>query len=116
MWPYILKILLSAFILVAVAEVAKRNSFGGAVIASLPLTSLLALVWLYIDTGDIQKIADLSQGIFWLVLPSLALFITLPLLLRVGLGFWVSLMIACITTLFTYFGMMKILNMIGVRV
>jgi hypothetical protein len=49
-------------------------------LASLPLTSLLAFVWLYLDTGDTQRVADLSQGIFWLVLPSLSLFVLLPFL------------------------------------
>ena len=67
-----------------VSELAKRSSFWGAALASLPLTSLLAFVWLYLDTGDIQKVSSLSQGIFWLVLPSLLLFVVLPLLLRSG--------------------------------
>ena len=42
---------------------------AGAILASLPLTSLLAFVWLYVDTGDTQKVASLATGIFWLVLP-----------------------------------------------
>jgi hypothetical protein len=82
MGHYALKIGLSALILVAVAEVAKRSTFWAAALASLPLTSLLAFVWLYLDTGDTQKVATLAGGIFWLVLPSLLLFVLLPLLLR----------------------------------
>jgi len=112
---YALKIGLSAAILVAVAEVAKRSSFWAAALASLPLTSLLAFVWLYLDSGDIDKIATLSQGIFWLVLPSLLLFIVLPLLLRSGLGFWLSLGTACLVTAAAYFGLVKILGILGVR-
>jgi hypothetical protein len=114
MMQYTLKVVLSAAILVAVAEVAKRSSFGAAALASLPLTSVLAFVWLYLDSGDIDKIARLSQAIFWLVLPSLVLFIVLPLLLRSGLGFWLSLGTACLVTAAAYFGLVKILGILGV--
>ena len=88
---YALKIFVSALIVVAVSELAKRNTFVGALVASLPLTSLLAFIWLYWDTGDTARVASLSVNVFWLVLPSLALFLVLPLLIRWGLGLWVSL-------------------------
>jgi hypothetical protein len=78
MWQYVIKILVSAVIIVAVSEIAKRNSFWAAVLASLPLTSLLAFIWMHVETGDTKQIAALSHGIFWLVLPSLALFLLLP--------------------------------------
>ncbi|MHB1214674.1 MAG: DUF3147 family protein [Thiobacillus sp.] len=109
------RIFLSALILVAVAEVAKRSSFWAAALASLPLVSLLAFVWLYLDTGDVQKVAALSSGIFWLVLPSLLLFVLLPILLRNGLGFWLSLAVSGAATAPAYLGMIKLLAMFGVR-
>jgi len=115
MWQYGLKIFLSATVLVAVAEIGKRSSFWAAALASMPLTSLLAFVWLYLDTKDIEKIASLSFGIFWLVLPSLLLFILLPLLLRSGLGFWMSLAMSCVATALAYVGMVKLLEVFGVR-
>ncbi len=111
-----LKIVFSTVIIIAVSELAKRSSFWAAALASLPLTSLLAFVWLYLDTGDIEKVAALSGGIFWLILPSLVLFIVLPLLLRYGLGFWLSLGVACIATATAYFGMIKILGVFGIRI
>lgn len=116
MWQYPVKIILSAALLVAVAEVAKRSSFWAAALASLPLTSLLAFVWLYLDSGDTEQVAALCYGIFWLVLPSLVLFIALPLLLRGGLGFWLSLAVACFATGAAYFGMVKILGVMGIRI
>ena len=64
---------MTAVLVVAISEVAKRSSLLGAVLASIPLTSVLAMIWLYADTGDAEKVADLATGIFWLVLPSLAL-------------------------------------------
>ena len=67
---------------------------SAAILASLPLTSLLAFIWLYGETGDTGKIASLSVSIFWYVLPSLVLFIALPLLLARGIDFWLSLLIA----------------------
>ena len=115
MGQYALKIGLSALILVAVAEVAKRSTFWAAALASLPLTSLLAFVWLYLDTGDVQKVATLAGGIFWLVLPSLLLFVLLPLLLRSGWGFWVSLAVSSAATALAYLGMVKLLAAFGVR-
>jgi hypothetical protein len=99
---YTIKILLSATVLVAVSEIAKRSSLLGALLASRPLTSLLAFVWLYVETSDVQKISALSWNIFWLVLPSLALFLVLPLLLKQGWGFWLSLALASLATAACY--------------
>jgi hypothetical protein len=115
MWQYIIKILLTAAVVVAVAEIAKRSTFWGAAVASLPLTSLLAFVWLYLDTGNSQRVADLSQGVFWLVLPSLTLFVVLPLLLRAELGFWLSLGTACVATTTAYFVMVWCLGRFGIH-
>ncbi len=115
MWQYALKIALSALIIVAVAEVAKRTTFWAAALASLPLTSVLAFVWLYLDTGDVQKIATLSASIFWLVLPSLLLLVLLPILLRSGWGFWVSLAVSSAATALAYLGMIKLLAAFGIR-
>jgi hypothetical protein len=115
MGQYALKIALSALILVVVAEVAKRSTFWAAALASLPLISLLAFVWLYLDTGDVQKVAALAGGIFWLVLPSLLLFVLLPILLRNGWGFWLSLAVSIAATALAYLGMIKLLAVFGIR-
>jgi len=115
MGQYALKIGLSALILVAIAEVAKRSAFWAAALASLPLTSLLAFVLLYLDTGDVQKVAALCSGIFWLVLPSLLLFVLLPILLRSGWGFWFSLAVSSAATALAYLGTIKLLSMFGIR-
>jgi len=113
---YALKILVSAIIIVVVSELAKRSSLWAAILASLPLISLLAFIWLYLDTGDVQKISVLSQNIFWLVLPSLAFFVTLPLLIRMEINFWLSLLLASLITVLAYFVMLKILTVFSVRI
>ena len=82
----ILKFAISAALIVAISEISRRSSFLGGLFASLPMVSLLAMIWLYRDTRDTQKVAALSTSIFWLVLPSLALFLALPALLKRGDG------------------------------
>ncbi|MEO8164831.1 MAG: DUF3147 family protein [Betaproteobacteria bacterium] len=116
MWLYIVKIALTSLIIVAISEIAKRNSFWAAALASLPLTSLLAFVWLYLETGDAERVAALSHGVFWLVIPSLPLFLLLPALLRAGANFWLSLAISCVLTALAYAAMIWSLGRLGVRV
>ena len=91
-----IKTLLSAILIVAIAELGKRSSFWGAALASLPLTSLLAMIWIYLDTRDTAQIAATASSIFWLVIPSLLLFLLLPLLLRAGWNFWLALLLVCV--------------------
>jgi len=88
---YFIKILITAIVVVAISELSKRLSVIGAILASLPLTSILAIIWLYRDTHDVQKIIDLSSNIFWAVLPSLVFFLVLPIFLKSGLQFSLSL-------------------------
>ena len=111
-----IKVLLTSVLVVAVSETAKRSALFGAVIASVPLTSVLAMIWLYVDTGDTEKIARLSHGIFWLVLPSLVLFLTLPILLRAGLGFYMSLGASIALTVGAYFAMLYVLGLAGIEI
>src|SRR5215212_8154785 len=98
----ILKFAISAALIVAISEISKRNSFLGGLFASLPLVSVLAMIWLYRDTRDTQKVAALSTSVFWLVLPSLVLFIALPVLLKRGVSFWPSLGVSIVAMLACY--------------
>lgn len=114
MWYYLIKLTVSALIIVAVSEIAKRNSGFAAVIASLPLTSLLAMTWLHFEGAGAVQIANLSQQIFWLVLPSLVFFWVLPILLRVGITFWLSLSLAGALTVLCYLIVFLILRRFGI--
>jgi predicted permease len=115
MWQEAAKVAITAIVVVAVAELAKRGTVVAALLASLPLTSLLAFVWLHIDTHDAQRIAALSHGIFWLVLPSLLLFVALPQLLKAGWSFWPSLIASCLLTALGYAGVVWALARFGVK-
>jgi hypothetical protein len=110
MTQFLAKVLVSALLIAAVSEIGRRNSLVAALLASLPVTSILAFVWLYRETGDTAKVAALSTDIFWLVLPSLALFLLLPLLLRQGWGFWWSLLASSAATALAYGGMVWLLR------
>jgi hypothetical protein len=111
---YALKTIVSALIIVAITEVAKRSTVIGALIASLPLTSLLAFIWLYTETHDTARISSLSLEVFWLVIPSLALFLALPLLIRIGWGFWISLLAAISLTAACYAALFWLLRRLAI--
>ncbi len=111
---YATKVIISALLIVAISEIAKRSTGFAALIASLPLTSLLAFIWLQIEGSQPEKIAELSGQIFWLVIPSLLLFLLLPVLLRNGVGFWVSLGVSAATTAGCYLALLPLLRRMGV--
>jgi hypothetical protein len=113
---YAVKILLSAVLIAAISGIAKRSTFVAALVASLPIVSILAFIWLYFETRDVEKIASLSTGILWLVIPSLALFVALPALLRHGWNFWLSLGGALALTLVSYFVMLAGLKALEIQI
>jgi hypothetical protein len=111
---YALKVIISALLIVAISEIAKRSSGFAALLASLPLTSLLAFIWLHLEGTTPEQIAELSSQIFWLVLPSLLLFLLLPLLLKYGLSFWISLGLSVAATAAAYLALLPLLRRMGV--
>jgi len=112
---YVIKILVTAGLVVAVSEASKRSSFIGGLLASLPLVSFLGMIWLYVDTGSTEKVADLSRSIFWLVLPSLPFFLLLPFLLKRQFGFYPSLAMATVVMIALYAGMVNLLARLGIK-
>ncbi len=112
---YLVKIAITTVLIVAISEIAKRSTLVGAILASIPLVSVLAMMWLYIDTKDIDKVSALSSSVFWLVLPSLALFVSLPVLLKSGLNFYLSMGIAVAITVLCYLLMLATLKHFGVE-
>jgi len=101
MW-FILKAALSGLIVATVSTVAKRYPGFGALIASLPLVSVLGMIWLWHDKPDAQNMAAHAQATFWFVLPSLPMFLLVPAMLRAGLPFWLSLLAGCALTIALY--------------
>jgi hypothetical protein len=111
-----IKILISAVLIGGISEIAKRNSGIAALLASLPLISILSMIWIYHDTRDINRIADFSMSIFWYVLPSLILFVLLPVLLRTWhVPFYLALIIASVATIIGFFLLKIILGKFAIQ-
>lgn len=110
----ILKAALSGVLAMVVSEVARRNPGIGGLIASLPLVSVMAIIWLWRDTADVERIASHAEATFWYVLPTLPMFLMLPVMLRHGIGFWAALAACCILTMVLYAVTMWLLSRAGV--
>lgn len=112
---FIVKASLSGIIVALVSEVARRSPGIGALVVSLPLVSILAILWLWRDTHDVERVAAHAYATFWYVLPSLPLFLMLPALLRRGVGVWLALAACCLLTLALYLGLAWSLRRIGIE-
>lgn len=110
---FLIKTLITALIVAAVSELARRYTVWAALLASLPLTSILAFIWIYWDTKDSEKIIELSYSVFWLVFPSLAFFLILPFLLKQGLAFPAAMGISVIVMAIIYGAGMWLVKAIG---
>ena len=112
----LLKLLLSSSIIVLVSEIAKKDNLIGGLIASIPLVSVLSMIWLYIDTNDIDKVKALANGILWMIVPSMSLFIVLPILINFGIKFYLSLTISILITMVCYLLTISFMNYFGFKV
>ena len=109
------KAAISGIIIAIVSEVAKRNPGFGALIASLPLVSLLGILWLWRDKPDAANMAAHVEATFWFVLPSLPMCLLIPWMLRAGWNFWLAIGMGCALTITLYFGMTWLGPRIGIR-
>jgi hypothetical protein len=112
----VIKAAVSGAIVAAVSEIARRYPGWGGLVASLPLTSLLAMLWLWRDTHDAEHVAALSASTVWFIVPSIPLFLALPLLLRSGVGFWGSIAMVIVGTLALYAVMFWAAPRLGLKI
>ena len=113
---FVVKIIITTLIIVTVSELAKRFTIIATILASLPLVSLLAIVWLYHDTRDVGQIIDFSAKMFWAVLPSLVFFLILPALLRAGIAFFPAITVSVLVMVVTYWLYIILLKKTGIGV
>lgn len=106
--------IVSAVLIAISAELSKKSNVLSAVLISLPMSSILLLSIIYVKTNDVQKVSEISYSILWFVLPSLMFFIVLPLLLKQGLNYWISLFLSCLFLSTFYFGYAKVLKNLGI--
>ena len=111
----LVKAAVSGVLIAVISEVARKNPGWGGLLASLPLVSLIAILWLWRDTHDPQRVAEQAMSTFWFVLPSLPMFLLIPLLLRQGAPFWAALLAGCVLTVALYLGMVQIGPKFGLK-
>jgi hypothetical protein len=106
---------LSGIIIAAIALLAKRSPALGALVASLPLVSILGMIWLWRDTQDRMLMASHVEATFWYVIPSMPMFLVIPALLRSGVNFWIALGAGCALTILLYLITVSIAARYGIR-
>lgn len=111
----IAKALISGIIIAIVSEVAKRAPGLGALIASLPLISVMGMIWLWRDKPDAVHMAEHATATFWYVMPSMPMFLLIPMLLHRGWGFWPALIAGCVLTIVLYLAMTWASGRLGFR-
>jgi len=112
---YITKLIITTFLIVLISEIAKRSSLAGALLAAIPLVSILAMTWMYVDTNSSSNAVEFSHRIVWLIAPSMTLFIAFPILIKKGLGFYLSMGISIVMTIFAYYSVIFILEKFGIK-
>ena len=113
---YFIKVFISSGIIVLVSEIAKKDNIIGGLIASIPIVSVLSMIWLYIDTNNINKVKALANGVLWMIFPSMSLFIILPILINCGIKFYLSLIISILITMVCYLITISFMNYFGYKV
>ncbi len=94
--------LFSGTVIVATSELAKKSTIFGALVISLPLASIMSMIWLHNDTKAKAQVADFAESILWLVIPSMVLFLVLPTLLRKDWEFEYAMAVGIIMTILAY--------------
>ncbi|MBU1216722.1 DUF3147 family protein [bacterium] len=112
---YITKLIITALLIVLISEIAKRSSLAGAILAAIPLVSILAMTWMYIDTNNSNSAVEFSNRIIWLIAPSITLFLVFPILIKKEFGFYLSMFISILLTVFAYYSVIFVLDKFGIK-
>jgi hypothetical protein len=115
MWSLIAKALLAGAMIAGISEIGRRLPTAAALVASLPLVSILGMIFLWHARPDAENMARHAEATFWYVLPSLPMFLVVPALLRAGIGFWPSLVLGCVLTVLLYVLMASVGGRFGLR-
>lgn len=114
MYWLIIKYALTAAVVVLVSEVAKRSDKLGGLIAALPLVTVLALIWMYAEGQNMQKISNHAFYTFWYVLPTLPMFLLFPYLLN-RIGFIAALGVSALFTVLVFAAFALLMRRFGVH-
>ena len=108
------KYAVTALVIVIVSEVAKRSDRLGALIASLPLVTVMVMIWLHVEQQPGAKISNHAYYTFWYVLPTMPMFLLMPWMMRKGIGFWPSLGAGCLLTFLCFAFAAVVLKRFGI--
>lgn len=109
----VIKYLLTSVVVVGVSEFAKRSDRIGALIAALPMVTVLALIWLHVENQPQARIANHAWYTFWYVVPTLPMFLVFPALLP-RLGFWPTLAACIVLTIVCFAAFALLMKRFGV--
>ncbi len=109
------KLLISALVILFVTKIQLFHDRLSALLIALPLTSLLAIIWMRAEGQGSDRIANHAEATFWFVLPTLPMFLVLPWMLRNGWGFGAALVANCVLTVILFFVLVTILKPFGIR-
>ena len=112
---FITKLVITTLLIVLISEISKRSTLIGAILAAIPLVSILAMTWMYIDTNSSNRAVEFSNNIVWLIAPSMTLFIVFPILIKKGFSFYPSMLISIFMTIFAYYSIIFLLDKLGIR-
>ena len=111
---FLIKALVSGLLVALISTIARRYPGWGGLVASLPLVSVMAMLWLYGETRETEKVAALAMSTFWFFLPSIPMFLLIPLMLRSGWSFGVTMITAVVVTMLLYAGMNWLAPRLGI--
>ena len=115
MWPLLARALLAGAMITAISEIGRRLPATAAIVASLPLVSVLGMIFLWHQRPDAENMAVHSAATFWYVLPSLPMFLAIPAMLRAGVNFWVALAAGCVLTVLLYLAFARLVGIDRLR-
>ncbi len=115
MWQLAAKAILAGLMIAAIAELGRRLPTMAALVASLPLVSVLGMIFLWHAKPDAENMAVHAEATFWYVLPSLPMFLAIPWMLRSGVNFWLALALGCLLTVGLYLVMMQLGPRLGLK-
>ena len=115
MLALVARAILSGALIVAIAEIGKRLPAVAALVASLPLVSVMGMILLWHVRPDAENMAVHAEATFWYVLPSLPMFLLMPAMLRHGATFWMALLAGCAVTVALYLLMMQLGPRMGLK-
>ncbi len=108
------KLVVSALVILFVNKIQLVNDRISALLIALPLTSLIALIWMQYAGQSPARLANHAEGTFWFVLPTLPMFLILPWMLRNGWGFWIALAANCLLTIGFFWLTVVLLRKFGI--